>query len=304
MRSKISKFSRSTRSTKSSKSKKSTKTAEAADDRQDMNNVVPTLDTEVREEIFFINTITTSSGSTEEDEDEVSNISFDGNEFMEQTNTLKQYVIDHLLGCVDFIEECTLRMKDTQCREKVDEGATCVASLESGSQTQTCMVQTDPVPPVRIQDKMFSSATEELENANPELINDRLQSTTTTKSEIQAAPTNSNRPERSTADASTAKVMSLNSNDLESAAHDVNMIPISDYEHVVPKSPYETIALKSNNDYFLAATNIDAIIDSHVAHLCEEMCVCGELGMCGDDDISQFRESPLVSDNHENMLFQ
>ena len=79
-------------------------------------------------------------------------------------------------------------------------------------------------------------------------------------------------------------------------------VPKSSYENVTPKT---LISLQTNNDFLLAATNIDAIIDSHVSRMCEQMCICSELGLCGgDDDISQFQELPLVSNGNENLLFQ
>jgi hypothetical protein len=70
-----------------------------------------------------------------------------------------------------------------------------------------------------------------------------------------------------------------------------------------------SIILSSNKDYLLAMTNIDAIIDSQVARMCEEMCICGDhMLLCGGGDeeheLSQFQELMPISEDCENMLFQ
>lgn len=223
---------------------------------------------------------------------------------------LKQYVVDHLLGCVDFIEECAqgTAVKDTT---KIEDEAACidnemtmgVAESETVREEKSC----NDHPLMYNGSALFDSALQEIESkqssrCQPEPIFHTGQSflaIPTLESEIQSKMIEP-ATVKSIGNVPIAPSPVRITNDLVA-----DSIPPSGYTNVVPKSPYETIALRSNNDFLLAATNIDAIIDSHVARMCEEMCVCGEMGLCGgDDDLSQFQELPPVSDDHENMLFQ
>ena len=341
-------LSKSSRTSKCSKSTKSTKNTLPIDEPVEEINpqsveVLPrTIEAEARDDIFFINSITTSSGSTETEEDEMSNITFDAQGMTEKTSQFKQYLVDHLLGCVDFIEECAVNVKDTRNEVNESNGIRSGADMMEESERRE-VAPSNKSPPLCTQ-VIPCSAIQELEmvndnqtdagvieNAQREIETGKAshmlcnvdlpgRPSATQRSEIYNDSTmpNENKPnepaqmqdleitpmvnpsevqQSGTTPASYSPAAS--SNDLIELA---DPVPESSYENIMPQSP---ISLQTNNDFLLAATNIDAIIDSHVARMCEQMCVCSELGLCdGDDDISQFQELPLVSDDNENMLFQ
>ncbi|KAL7505877.1 hypothetical protein ACHAXN_003296 [Cyclotella atomus] len=307
-------LSKSSRRSKFSKSSKSTNSTHdnpvvelQADTRQDINvATTPTvLQEETREEdIFFINTITTSSAS--DTDEEVSHLSFD-EQVIEKTTMLKQYVVDHLLGCVDLIEDCAENMKDTR---RAGDGASTVNDYTVGNGESKKEENMDQY----VSNQVISPSSLELESKR-----------TTTDSEALATPERTQpllRTDKSpfTVSQEEASTQAALGKQIETTTpaiapnfptKDAQEIPTSKYTNIIPSTPnpYDDIVLKTNKDYLLALTNIDAIIDSQVAHMVEEMCICGDVGgMCGGvddmDEFSQFQELPRVSDDCENMLFQ
>jgi hypothetical protein len=283
---------------------------EPTDTRQDCTSN-PTSQDESRcqdnnDDIFFIRTITTSSADT--DEDEVSHLSFDhGTEqpdIVEKTTMVKQYVVDHLLGCVDFIEDCAVGIKDggnggdtATANETVD--GTVGKETKDMSRT-TCMDVNSPASTARELERKPTLAN--LECSQRILCADQSLLFASASQDdsvvVQATLSSERQIETSTAAP------------LPSPSKYYQEIPKSKYLNIQrsTKNALDSSILSSNKDYLLAMTNIDAIIDSQVARMCDEMCICGDhMLLCGGDDVdelSQFQDLMPISEDCENMLFQ
>ena len=230
--------------------------------------------------------ISTTSSASETEQDDVSQITVDGGcavdikgceqELFEQTNGLKRYVVDHLLGCVDFVEDCAVTVRDTK------------------NETSSIDIREKENVDLR----KVTSSHDKLLSCNQTLLD------TTAQEESMFDPAEVNTRESSSKE--DQKLRLETANGIFVAQKDADSIPTSDYMRIKRRSTLETIALKTNHDFQIAVSKIDAIIDNDVAQMCKEINItaCAEQGFCGgEDDLSQFEE-PLLWEGDSNILFQ
>lgn len=259
-----------------------------ADTRQDSDveklpsSITPHTE-EMRDAIICIST---TSSASETEQDDVSQITVDGGcavdikgceqELFEQTNGLKRYVVDHLLGCVDFVEDCAVTVRDTK------------------NETSTIDIREKENVDLR----KVTSSDDKLLSCNQALLD------TTAQEESMFDPAEVNTRESSSNE--DQKLRLETASGIFVAQKDADSIPTSDYMRIKRRSTLETIALKTNHDFQIAVSKIDAIIDNDVAQMCKEINItaCAEQGFCGgEDDLSQFEE-PLLWEGDSNILFQ
>eukprot|EP00956_Cyclotella_meneghiniana_P044202 scaffold306851_cov79-Cyclotella_meneghiniana.AAC.1 len=253
---------------------------QSADTRQDPDveelpsSITPHTE-EMRDPIMYINSITTTSSASTE-QDDMSQITVDGGcavdmkgceqELFLHTNGLKQYVVDHLLGCVDFIEDCAVTMKDTPIK-------TSAIDIQEGENVELRTVISSVDKPLSCNQVLLDPA------------------------EIKTVESSS-KEER--------KLHKEIADNILVGQKVADSIPTSDYMRIKPRSTLDTIALKTNHDFQIALSKIDAIIDSDIAQMCRDIDInaCAQQGLCGcDDDLSQFEE-PLHLEADSNVLFQ
>lgn len=259
------------------------KPGEVTDKRHDANALSPPTDKDIHNEIrddIFIHSIITSSGSTEDVLDETSNVSFSSES---ETPRLKAYVVEHLLGCVDFIEECA----GTISNATFNNGATCngvnmqeCQSLESdnikfGILTQHVVEETKPAE--------VATTKAMTEITSPE-------GTKPITAEVVTDPNKSKPIEGATeGTALLASKQAEGTNDI--------LARLSGADATVPRSSYNSVAPKTHDDFLAILAEVDKIIDIRVARICGELCVSGE------DEVSIFSDPKVSPNDYEYMLF-
>ncbi|KAL7488932.1 hypothetical protein ACHAW6_015102 [Cyclotella cf. meneghiniana] len=259
------------------------------DKRSDVRAFSPPMNEDINNEVRndnSLHTIISSSESSDGARDEMSYLSLLSES---ETPILKTYLVEHLLGCVDFIEECA----EAITIKTFNNGAGCNdlnlhsdRSLENDQNkfeimTETVVVKVKPVEfetteaiPVGIK----SQESIKLTKINPPA------------SELIATMPNKVKPPESAPEGTA--LLDLKRDELRNNV----LAGGSCSDETVPKSSYKTVAPKTSDDFVVSLADVDKIIDTHVARLCGKLCVSD------DDDNSMFLTKVSPND-YEHMLF-
>ncbi|KAL3791005.1 hypothetical protein HJC23_002994 [Cyclotella cryptica] len=262
---------------------------EGIDERHDVNAssslTNQNINNEVRDDSFRYSVA--SSESTEDVLDEMSNLSFSSET---ETPRLKTYLMEHLLGCVDFIEECTGTISNTT----INNGAACTdvnvhncPSLNNDTTKFAIMTEDGVVEMEPVED--------ETTEAKPAGIKswEAITSIKTKRPAAKVVVTEPNKAKTLESGPGGSALLELK----QAECTNDFLAGVSGAAATVPKSSYRTVAPKTNDDFVAVLAEVDKVIDSHVARL------CGELFISGDDDLSLFPDMKVSPYDYDDMLF-
>jgi hypothetical protein len=275
---------------KDGRSQPSAAEPEVSIDKRNDNAFSPTTNEDINNEVrndISVHSIISSSESSDDALDEMSYRSFISES---ETPMLKTYVVEHLLGCVDFIEECAEAITNTT----FNDGAGCHdlnlksdRSLENdqtrfGIITDKAVVKAKPV-------EFETTETIPTGIKSQESIN--LTKIKRTSSESIATEPNKVKPTESALEGTAPLDLK------QDECRHMFLARGSRTDETVPRSSYKTVAPKTNDDFVVALAEVDKIIDSHVARLCGKLCVSD------NDDNSMLLDTKVSPNDYEDMLF-
>ncbi|KAL7517184.1 hypothetical protein ACHAWX_002127 [Stephanocyclus meneghinianus] len=259
------------------------------DKRSDVHAFSPPTNEDINNEVrndISVHTIISSSESSDGALDEMSYPSLISES---ETPMLKTYVVEHLLGCVDFIEECAeaITIKTFNNRAGCNDlNLHSDRSLEYdqnkiGIMTETVVVKVKPVE---------FETTEAISVGIKSQESIKLTKIKPPVSELIATMPNKVKPtERATEGTA---LLDLKQDELGNNV----LAGGSCADETVPKSSYKTVAPKTSDDFVVSLAEVDKIIDTHVARLCGKLCV-------SDDDDNSMLVTKVSANHYEDMLF-